>query len=128
MVKLDQIVAVVDDDESVRRAIKRLLRSVGIEAETFPSGEAFLDRLSSAPSCRPACVIVDFEMPGISGLELLRRLAPAGVPVILMTGNDAPVVCEEALAIGAAGCLRKPINGDALMRGVEEALEQRQLP
>jgi FixJ family two-component response regulator len=65
MVNRNQIVAVVDDDESVRRALKRLLHSVGIEAETFPGGEALLATLSSAASCRPACVIGDFQMPGM---------------------------------------------------------------
>jgi len=70
MVNLNQIVAVVDDDESVCRALKRLLHSVGIAAETFSSGEEFLGTLSSTASCRPACVILDFQMPGINGLEL----------------------------------------------------------
>ncbi|MFP3675269.1 response regulator, partial [Bacillus sp. SIMBA_031] len=67
MVNLNLIVAVVDDDESVYRAIKRLLRSVGIKAETFSSGEEFPGTLSSTASYRPACVILDFQMPGING-------------------------------------------------------------
>jgi FixJ family two-component response regulator len=67
MVNPNQIVAVVDDDESVCRAIRRLLQSVGIEAETFSSGEEFLDTLSAIPSYRPSCVVLDIQMPGISG-------------------------------------------------------------
>jgi FixJ family two-component response regulator len=112
----------------VRRALKRLLHSVGVKAQTFPSGEALLSTLSSEASCHPACVIVDFQMPGIDGLELLRRLAPTGVPIIFMTGHDDPAVRQKALARGAAGCLKKPFDGTALIRAVEQALELPVLP
>jgi FixJ family two-component response regulator len=125
MVDLNQIVAVVDDDESVRRGFKRLLRSAGLEAETFPDGEAFLATLSSTASCRPACVIVDFQMPGIDGFELQLRLAPTGVPIIFLTANDDPAVRKKALAQGAAGYLTKPLNDTVLIRAVEMALEVR---
>jgi FixJ family two-component response regulator len=128
MVNFNRIVAVVDDDESVRRALKRLLHSFGLEAETFPSGEAFLSTPSSGPSCHLACVIVDFQMPGIDGLELQRRLAPTGVPIILMTGHDDPAVRKKAFARGAAGYLKKPLDGAALIRAVEKALELSVLP
>jgi FixJ family two-component response regulator len=73
-------------------------------------------------------VIVDFKMPGIDGLELQRRLAPTGVPIIFITGHDDPAVREKALARGAAGYLKKPFNAAALIRAVEKALELRQLP
>jgi FixJ family two-component response regulator len=123
MVNFNRVVAVVDDDESVRRALKRLLQSFAVEAETFPSGEAFLSALSSGVWCRPACVIVDFQMPGIDGLELQRRLAPTGVPIIFMTGHDDPAVRKKAFARGAAGYLKKPLDGDALIRAVKKALQ-----
>jgi CheY-like chemotaxis protein len=74
---LNQIVAVVDDDGSVCRALKRLLLSVGIHAETFSGGKEFLDTLSRAAPCWSACVVLDFQMPGIDGLEVQRRLAPS---------------------------------------------------
>jgi FixJ family two-component response regulator len=128
MVNFNRIVAVVDDDESVRRALKRVLHSFGVEAETFPSGEAFLSTLSSGASCHPACVIVDFQMPGVDGLELLRRLAPTGVPIIFMTGHDDPAVRNKAFAIGAPGYLKKPLDGVALIGAVEKALELPVLP
>jgi FixJ family two-component response regulator len=128
MVNFNRIVAVVDDDESVRHALKRLLHSFGVEAETFPSGEAFLSTLSSGASCHPACVIVDFQMPGIDGLELQRRLAPTGVPIIFMTGHDDPAVRKMAFARGAAGYLKKPFDNAALIRAVEKALELPELP
>jgi len=119
MVAVTQIVAVVDDDESVRRALMRLLRSVGVKADAFASGEAFLDSLSSATSCVPVCVITDLELPGIDGLELQRRMIPMGVPIILISGNDDPAVRGKALAQGAAGCLSKPFNGDELIWAVQ---------
>ncbi|MFM0340518.1 response regulator transcription factor [Paraburkholderia fungorum] len=122
MVNLNQIVAVVDDDESVCRAISRLLRSVGIKAETFSSGEEFLGALSTTASCWPACVILDFQMPGINGLELQRRLAPTLVPVIFTTANDDPTVREKALASGAAGYLRKPFDDTTLFTAVGIAI------
>jgi FixJ family two-component response regulator len=122
VVKLNQIVAVVDDDESVCRALKRLLHSVGMQAETFSSGEEFLGTLSSAVAFRPACVILDFEMPGINGLELQRRLAPTSMPVIFITAHDNPAVREQALASGAAGYMQKPLNDTTLIKAVEAAL------
>jgi FixJ family two-component response regulator len=128
MVNLNQIVAVVDDDESVCRAIKRLLRSVGIKAETFSSGEEFLGTLSSTASYRPVCVILDVQMPGINGLELQRRLAPTSVPVIFITAHDDPAVREKALASGATGYLRKPFNDAILVKAVEIALGATPIP
>jgi FixJ family two-component response regulator len=122
MVNLNQIVALVDDNESIRRAIKRLLRSVGIQAVTFSSGEEFLNVFSSAASYWPACVILDFEMPGINGLELQHRLTPTLVPIIFTTANDDPTVREKALASGAAGYLRKPFDDTTLVAAVGIAL------
>ncbi|MBT2792780.1 response regulator transcription factor [Paraburkholderia strydomiana] len=128
MINLTRIVAVVDDDESVRRALKSLLHSVGVEADIFLSGEAFLGSLSSAPAGRPACVIADFQMSGIDGLELQRRPAPTGMPIIFITGHDDPAVREKALATGAASYLKKASNDAELIRSVEKALELRKLP
>jgi FixJ family two-component response regulator len=122
MATLNKIVAVIDDDESIARAIKRLLRSVGIKAESFSSGEEFLGALSSTASCRPACVILDYELPGIDGLELQRRLAPTGVPIIFIAAHDDPAVREKALASGAAGYLKKPFNGTILIKIIKIAL------
>lgn len=115
-------VAVVDDDESVGRAVKRLLRAVGIGADTFTSGEDFLDMISSVPSYRPGCVILDIQMPGLNGLEVQRRLAGSGIPVILITAHEDVGVREHALASGAAGYLRKPFNGTLFIRTVQSAL------
>jgi FixJ family two-component response regulator len=122
MVNPNQIVAVVDDDESVCRAIRRLLRSAGITAETFLSGDEFLKTLSAIPSYRPACVILDIQMPGTSGLEVQRQLAPMGLPIVMITAQDELSVRQTALASGAAAYLRKPFNAAILIRAVEMAI------
>ncbi|APR36704.1 MULTISPECIES: response regulator transcription factor [unclassified Paraburkholderia] len=116
-------VVVVDDDASVGRAIKRLLRSVGIVADTFASGDEFLDTLSSMPSYRPDCVILDVQMPGSNGLEVQRRLAGLAVPVIFITAHDDAGVRDEALAAGAVAYLRKPFNDALFIRTVCSALD-----
>lgn len=115
-------VAVVDDDDSVGRAIKRLLRSVGIGADTYLSGDEFLDTLSSMPSYRPGCVILDIQMPGLNGLEVQRRLNGSGMPVILITAYDDMAVRAQALASGAVAYLRKPFNDSILIKTVQTAL------
>ncbi|MFM0008509.1 response regulator [Paraburkholderia dipogonis] len=123
MGKLKSFVVVVDDDESVCRAIKRLLRSVGIAAETFASGDAFLDVLSSMPSYRPDCVILDVQMPGLNGLEVQQRLSGSGTPVIFITAHDDISVREQAFAGGAVAYILKPFNDDLFIRTVRAALE-----
>jgi FixJ family two-component response regulator len=117
------VVVVVDDDESVCLAIKRLLRSVGIAAETFASGDAFLDVPSSMPSYRPDCVILDVQMPGLNGLEVQRRLSGSGVSVIFITADDDISVREQAVAGGAVAYILKPFNDDLFIRTVRAALE-----
>jgi len=124
MVNPNQIVAIVDDDESVCRAIKRLLRASGIEAETFSSGDEFLNTLSAIPSYRPACVILDIQMPGTGGLEVQRQIAPMGLPVIMITAYDEFSVRQTALASGAAAYLRKPFNAAILIKAVEMAVNR----
>jgi len=122
MVNATPFVAVVDDDASVGRAVKRLLRSVGIRADTFSSGDEFVDAISSMPSYRPGCVILDIQMPGLNGLEVQRRLAGTGIPVILITAHEDVDVREHAVASGAVGYLRKPFNGSLLIKTVQDAL------
>ncbi|CAD6551541.1 Response regulator protein TodT [Paraburkholderia kirstenboschensis] len=128
MGKLKPFVVIVDDDESVCRAIKRLLRSVGIAAETFASGDAFLNTLLSIPSYHPDCVILDVQMPGINGLEVQRRLSGSGAPVIFITAHDDISVREQAFASGAVAYIRKPFSDDLFVRTVRAALESSQAP
>ncbi|MGF6776243.1 response regulator transcription factor [Paraburkholderia sp. GAS334] len=128
MGKAKPFVVVVDDDDSVSRAIKRLLRSIGIVAETFASGDRFLEVLSSMPSYRPDCVILDVQMPGINGLEVQRRLSGSGIPVIFITAHDDIGVREQALSAGALAYLRKPFNDELFVKTVRTALDSTQQP
>jgi FixJ family two-component response regulator len=116
------LVVVVDDDESVCRAIKRLLRSVGMAAESFSSGEEFLDTLSSIPSYRPDCVILDVQMPGLNGLEVQGRLTTSGLSIIFITAHDDIGVRGQALAAGAVAYLRKPFDDEVFIKTVHAAL------
>jgi FixJ family two-component response regulator len=122
MSKVKPFVAIVDDDESVSRAIKRLLRSTGLAADTFKTGDDFLDMFDSIPSYRPACIVLDIQMPGLNGLEVQRRLSGSGIPVIFITAHDETGVREQALAAGAAAYLRKPFNDEVLIKAVNTAI------
>lgn len=121
MSQVKPFVAVVDDDDSVSRAIKRLLRSAGLASDTFKTGDDFLDMFDSIPSYRPACIVLDIQMPGSNGLEVQRRLA-GSVPVVFITAHDEPGVREQALTAGAAAYLRKPFNDDVLIKAVRTAM------
>jgi FixJ family two-component response regulator len=122
MVKAKPFIVVVDDDESVSRAIMRLLRSIGVASESFSSGDAFLEALSSVPSYQPACVILDVQMPGLNGLEVQRRLAGTGMPIIFITAHDEVGVRQQALAAGALAYLRKPFGDELLIKTVRAIL------
>jgi FixJ family two-component response regulator len=122
MSQVKQLVAVVDDDESVSRAIKRLLRSTGLASDTFKTGDDFLDMFESIPSYRPACIVLDIQMPGLNGLEVQQRLAGSGIPVIFITAHDEAGVRKQALAAGAAAYLRKPFNDEVLIKAVRTAI------
>jgi FixJ family two-component response regulator len=128
MSQVKPFVAVVDDDESVSRAIKRLLRSTGLAADTFKTGDDFLDMFDSIPSYRPACVVLDIQMPGSNGLEVQQRLAGSGIPVVFITAHDETDVRKQALAAGAAAYLLKPFNDDVLIKAVRTAIGLGQNP
>jgi FixJ family two-component response regulator len=118
------LVVIVDDEESVGVATKRLLRSVGMEAESFRTGEALLQMLSAMPSYRPDCLIIDVQMPGLSGLELQERLQGSGLPIVFITAHDDIGVRERALGAGAIAFLRKPFDEEILIKTVNAALKQ----
>jgi len=114
-------IAIVDDEESVRRALGRLLTSAGYGAQTFGSGEAFLASLSRGT---PACLILDFFMPAMNGVEVLKRLKKSkhSIPVIVISGHDESDTAPRALAAGAGCFLHKPVEGDLLLSAVESAV------
>lgn len=118
-------IAIVDDDASVCRAVKRLLRSFSMDAETFSSGQSFIDLVEAMPSFQPDCVILDVQMPGMNGLEVQQRLVKSGhgIPVIFITAHDEMGVREKALGGGALAFLRKPFDDELLIRTLRAAVK-----
>jgi FixJ family two-component response regulator len=124
--KSKPLIAIVDDDESVCRAVRRLVRSLPMDAQTFSSGQEFLDLLEAMPSFQPDCLILDVQMPGMNGLEVQDQLATSGhaIPMIFITAHDEIGVREKALAMGAIAFLRKPFNDELLIKTLDEALKR----
>jgi FixJ family two-component response regulator len=118
------MIAIVDDDESVCRALKRLVRSLGMEADTFLSGQEFIDLIEAMPSFRADCVVLDVQMAGVNGLDVQRRLTAVGsrLPVIFITAHDEGSVRERALGMGAVAFLRKPFDDELFIRTLRAAL------
>ena len=118
----DHIISVIDDDESFRIALVGLLRSLGYEALGFTSAAEFIDR-GGEGSCD--CIITDFKMPSMSGLDLIQLLNTRGstVPVIMVTGCPDPELAAEAAAGGAVCLLMKPFEADALIGHLEGAIK-----
>jgi len=115
------MVAVVDDDASLRRSLRNLLMSVGFRVETFESAELFL--ASGAPD-QTGCLVLDVWMPGMGGLGLLGRLASSGsrIPVIILTAHGDEDTRQRSLQAGAVAFLEKPVKGPALLSAVRSAL------
>jgi FixJ family two-component response regulator len=115
------LIAVVDDEESVRNALSRLFAASNLECRVFASGREFLDSLKE---CVPSCVILDLHMPGLTGLDVQRELARGSskVPAIIVTAYDEAGKRAECLAEGAADYLRKPLEATILMSAIERAV------
>ena len=115
------LIAVVDDDPSVRRALERLLRSFGMQAETFHSGEGLLSAVQASP--RFACAVMDVQMPGMNGLDVQRRLAVLGIalPLVFITAHEEEGIAQRAIAMGAIGFLQKPFNDESLVELIRQA-------
>ena len=118
-------VHVVDDDDAVRRALAMLFRSAGIPVQTHPSGSAFLEALSSLREDAVGCVLADVRMPGLDGLELMRRLKEGGFrrPVVVMTAHGDISMAVRAMKAGAADFIEKPFEDEALLAAVDAALK-----
>jgi FixJ family two-component response regulator len=115
-------VLVVEDDDSMREAIERLLGAVGFECTAYASAEALL---AGSTGEGAVCLVSDLRLPAMSGLELLAELRARGgwPPLILITAHDAPGLREEAARRGAAAYLVKPFRGTALLDAVKAAIE-----
>jgi FixJ family two-component response regulator len=125
--KAKPLIAIVDDDESVCRAIKRLVRSLAMDADTFASGQEFIDQIEAVPSFQPDCVVLDVQMPGLNGLEVQQRMAnrQRHLPLIFITAHDEAGMRERALAAGAIAFLRKPFNDELFIETLRAALDRR---
>ena len=116
-------VFLVDDDAAVRDALRALFAAEGLPIETYPSAEAFLAAYDEA---RPGCLVLDVRMPGLGGLELQKLLGEHGIrlPVIFLTGHGDVPMSVRALKAGAMDFLEKPVDNDALIARVREAIAQ----
>ena len=114
---------VIDDDQAVRESIEFLLRSARLTVKTYETASAFL---AVAPTIGSGCVITDVRMPGMSGIDLLRRLKEMGIrlPVIVITGHGDVPLAVEAMKFGAVDFLEKPFNDDVLLASVRSALDR----
>ena len=117
-----KLVAIVDDDESIRSALQGLMKSVGLRARSFASAEEFLE---SGEQRETGCLIADIRMPGMSGLELQATLNADGcrIPTIFITAHGDEKMRMQALRAGAVEFVAKPFDDDALVASVRAALE-----
>lgn len=118
------MIVIVEDNASMRKAIGRIVRSMGFCARAYESAEAFLadeDRHSLV------CLILDIHLGGMSGLDLVRRYAPAkgGVPVIFVNAFDSVSASMEAEALGCVAILSKPFEAELLVRAIDQAVRTR---
>ncbi|HKY02589.1 MAG TPA: response regulator [Burkholderiales bacterium] len=116
------LIAVVDDEAAVRKALKRLLSSSDLEAETFESGQAFIDSLSNH---RPDCIVLDLHMPHLNGLDVLKQVSIRGLrlPVVVLTAHDEPGARAQCLAAGATSYFCKPLDDQTLLTAIDTALK-----
>jgi FixJ family two-component response regulator len=118
------LVLIVDDDAAMRRSIAFLFASVGLETESFPTGDAFLAALPPPERLRPGAIVLDVRMPGMSGLEAQRLLMARGcpLPVIIVTGHGDVPMAVEALKAGAHDFIEKPFKEQHLLDTVAKAI------
>jgi FixJ family two-component response regulator len=119
----DSIVFIIDDDSSFRRSAERLLRTAGFTIRSFASAEEFLH--SSRPN-KPACIVTDVRMPGLSGLDLQQELAKSGaaIPIVFITGHGDIPMSVQAMKAGAVEFLTKPFRAQDFLDAINAALER----
>ena len=123
MTDTDPIVFIVDDDDSVRRALARLIKSVDLNVETFASADDFLQRESHKG---PACLVLDIRMPGLSGLDLQDELVAAGrtVPIIFISAHGNIPLSVRAMKAGAVDFIEKPFEDQTLLDAIYQSLKK----
>jgi FixJ family two-component response regulator len=115
------LIALVDDEESVRRALARMLSASQFDVEVFASGQEFLDSLRTRV---PDCAILDYQMPGLTGRDVQRQLCQEQIrlPLIVVTAHDHPALREQCLADGAVAYLAKPLQRERLVDLINDAI------
>ena len=126
MSQTQPVIAIVDDEASIRRALARLLYTVGWHTATFPSAEAFLQ---TGMQASPDCLIIDVWLPSMTGVELQEHLVATGntLPVVIITGREDLHMRMRAMQAGAVAYLLKPLDGQDLLQILQEALDGRRL-
>ena len=121
MRKSKPLIAVVDDEASVRVALQRLIRAAGLDVKTFASGTEVLEFMQTR---QPDCIVLDLHMPDTNGFEVQAKLTVARnrVPVIVITGHDTPETGARALGGGAVAYLLKPVDARVLLDAISEAI------
>ena len=124
MTSESETVFIVDDDDAVRDSLSFLLKSVGIASQSFASGDAFLDAFSNNWT---GCILLDIRMPGISGMEVQRRLVEqeSTLPIIFITGHGDIPMAVEAMHLGAHDFVQKPFHDQELLDRIQAALTAR---
>ena len=119
----DAIIAIVDDDASAREGLQSLIRSAGWRVETFVSAQDFLSRRGAEA---PSCLILDLQLPGLSGLDLQKRMADVGleIPIVFLTGHGNIPASVQAMKAGAVEFLTKPFEEPELFQAIQEAIER----
>jgi FixJ family two-component response regulator len=120
MSKEGPLIAVVDDEKSVRKALSRLLRAAGLKVAAFASGAEFLESIRNHT---PDCVVLDLHMPEMDGFEIESQVTQTGlrIPVVIITGLDKPGDRERMIERGATAFLLKPLDGQALLSAITVA-------
>ena len=121
MPTLKQVIAVIDDDDSMLDAMEQLLSALAYQTELYKSAEAFIDAVAESEA---ACLVVDIQLGDISGIELARQLSGMGFtfPIIFMTGADDNFVRKQAMELGCIAFLRKPFPVNDIAKAITDAI------
>ena len=127
MVTTEPVVAVLDDEPEMRKALRRLLTSRGLRVQEYERGQDFLVALETHP---PDCLLLDLHMHAVNGFDVLQALLDRHipVPVIVVTAHDEPGTQERVRELGASACLKKPVERDDLLSAIAAAVSHNQQP
>lgn len=124
MISDTTIIYIVDDEEGIRELLSSVVKLMGLTAASYADADSFLDAYEPD---KPGCLVLDIEMPGLSGLELQEKLvsSQSGLPIVMMSGKEDMPMVNRAMTAGAAGFLRKPFTIRAFIDQVEQAIGRR---